>query len=318
MIEQINLNDNSNKLINNNQLNNGIFVSTLSHSTINNEIIDQLIEFGYNSLYSKRIFQYYHPKNVQEAIDYLSFEDGKIQHVFVQERNNDENSICYLCGEEKDIHLSDQINNSLSEDIRESSIKKSFLENRSKSEIKSNRSIKKGNCPACEEDFIPNDNNTLKKCGHAFCDECWYDFLSIKIKENKLTSIKCMDYECNEKPDEGFIINLLHSNEELIDKYKKFKLELEIINDPNKKFCPFPNCNSFLELKDKNNKEVKCSNNHIFCFLCLGKPHGNLPCNKEINKSMIEYEKNNFVKKCPKCDIITEKITGCNHIICSK
>ena len=127
MIEQINLNDNSNKLNNNNQLNNGISLSALSHSTINNEIIDQLIEFGYNSLYSKRIFQYYHPKEIQEAIDYLSFEDGKIQHVFVQERNNAENNICYLCGEEKDIHIVDHINNSLSEDIRESSIKKVFL-----------------------------------------------------------------------------------------------------------------------------------------------------------------------------------------------
>ena len=316
MIEQINPQDNFNISINNNQSNNRINSSALSNSIMNNDIINQLIEFGYSSLYSKRIFQYYHPKNIQEAVDYLSFEDGKIQHVFVQDRNNNENSICYLCGEQKDIHLADQIDNSLSEDIK-SSIRKSFLENRSKLK-KSNGSIKKTNCPACEEDFIPNDKNTLKNCGHSFCDECWYDFLSIKIKENKLNFIKCMDYECREKPDDDFIINLLNSNQELIDKYKKFKLELEIINDPNRKFCPFPNCNSFLELKDKNNKEVKCSNNHIFCFLCLKSPHGNLPCNNEINKSMVEYEKKNFVKKCPRCDIITEKITGCNHITCAK
>ena len=316
MIEQINTQDNFNISINNNQSNNSINSSALSNSIKNNDIINQLIEFGYSSLYSKRIFQYYHPKNIQEAVDYLSFEDGKIQHVFVQDRNNNENSICYLCGEQKDIHLPDQIDNSLSEDIK-SSIRKSFLENRSKLK-KSNGSIKKTNCPACEEDFIPTDKNTLKYCGHSFCDECWYDFLSIKIKENKLNFIKCMDYECREKPDDDFIINLLNSNQELINKYKRFKLELEIINNPNRKFCPFPNCNSFLELKDKNNKEVKCSNNHIFCFLCLKSPHGNLPCNNEINKSMVEYEKNNFVKKCPKCDIITEKITGCNHITCAK
>ena len=319
MIEQMNPQDNVNIFINNiNHPNNGNDLSSLSVSIMNNEIINQLIEFGYNSLYSKRIFQYYHPKDIQEAIDYLFFEDGKIQHIFVQDRNNNENNLCFLCGEEKDIHLANQINDSLSvsEDFKESSIRKRFLENRSKLE-KLNESIKK-NCPACEDEFIPNDKNTLENCGHSFCDECWYDFLSIKIKENKLSSIKCMDYECGEKPDDDFIINLLKLNQELIDKYKKFKLELEIINDPNKKFCPFPNCNSFLELRDKTNKEVKCSNDHIFCFICLKAPHGNLPCKKEINKSMVEYEKNNFVKKCPKCDIITEKITGCNHIICAK
>jgi len=316
MIEQINPQNNFNISINNNQSNISVNSSALSVSIMNNEIISQLIEFGYSSLYSKRIFQYYHPNDVQEAIDYLSFEDGKIQHVFVPDRNNNENNICYLCGEQKDIHLAGQIDNSLSQDIK-SSIRKSFLENKNKLKD-SNESIKKTNCPACEEDFIPNDKNTLKNCGHSFCDECWYDFLSIKIKENKLAFIKCMDYECSEKPDDDFIINLLNSNQELIDKYKRFKLELEIINDPNRKFCPFPNCNSFLELKDKNNKKAKCSNNHIFCFLCLKSPHGNLPCNNEINKSMVEYEKNNFVKKCPKCDIITEKITGCNHITCAK
>ena len=315
MIEQVNSQNISNILINNSQTNNIIDLSLLSNSTMNNEIIIKLIELGYKSVYSKRIFNYYHPKDVQEAIDYLSFENGKIHHYFVQDRNNIEKNICYLCGKEKDIHLDDQIDDSLSEDIKESRIKKSIFENKNNLDIKQSKIMI--NCPACEEDFLSDDKNTLKNCGHSFCNKCWYDFLSIKIKENKLSSIKCMDYECKEKLDDDFIINLLNSNQELIDKYKKFKLELEIINDPNRKFCPFPNCNSFLELKDKNNKEIKCSNNQ-FCFLCLKEPHGNSPCKIEIKKSMAEYEKNNFVKKCPKCDIITEKITGCNHITCTK
>ena len=306
MIEQIN-NENrsiiSNNNISYNNINNDISLSTNS-TTINNEIVNQLIEFGYKPIYSKRIFQFFHPNNIEEALNYLLKEDGKIQHNFIKDRNNMENQ-CYLCGEDKNIHLS--------QELIDNEINNSFEKNKNE-----NNSVVKIECPACDELFIANEKNTLKNCCHSFCDECWFDFLSIKIKENKLTSIKCLEYECKEKPDDEFIINLLNSNQELIDKYKKFKLELEIINDPNRKFCPFPNCNSFLELKDKNNKEVKCSNNHIFCFLCLKPPHGNLPCNNEINKSMVEYEKNNFVKKCPKCDIITEKMIGCNHIICAK
>ena len=33
---------------------------------------------------------------------------------------------------------------------------------------------------------------------------------------------------------------------------------------------------------------------------------------------MIEFEKNNFVKKCPNCNIITEKSYGCNYMTCTK
>ena len=139
--------------------------------------------------------------------------------------------------------------------------------------------------------------NTLKNCFHSFCDECWYDFLSIKIKENKLTSIKCLEYDCKEKPDDEFIINLLNSNQELIEKYKKFKLELEIINDPNKKFCPFPNCNSFL-IKNENEINSKCENGHEYCFKCLNKPHGKKECDQIIDVQNIkEYAKNTFIKQ---------------------
>ena len=185
-----------------------------------------------------------------------------------------------------------------------------------KDDLKSKR--KKIECEVCNEMFTVHEKNKVKKCGHAFCSNCWYDFLSIKIKENKLPSIKCLNYNCKEKLNDEFIIRLLNHNNDLIRKYKRYKLELEIINDPNRKLCPYPNCDSYLELKQIRHKDVTCKNNHTFCFECLKKPHGKLPCNANLDKSMKEYAKNNFVKKCPKCSIITEKNNGCNHITCTK
>ena len=166
--------------------------------------------------------------------------------------------------------------------------------------------------------FNVNNENKLENWGHAYCSSCWFDSLSVKIKENKLPSIKCLDYNCQEKLPDKFILNILKSDINLINRYKRYKLELEIINDPNKKLCTYPNCDSFLELIDIRNKDVTCKNNHTFCFECLKKPHGKLPCNENIDKNFNEYAKNNFVKKCPKCSIIIEKNGGCNHITCTK
>ena len=297
-------------MINNNSnehQNNIINLSSSSLNSINNPIISQLIEFGYNPIYSKRLFLYNHPTNIEEAIDYLAFQSGIIQHHFVQDRNSMDSNICYICGEIKNIHLNfNQINNN---NIN--------LKKEEDSPEKFDDAIKI-ECDICSEKFTPDDNNKLKNCGHSFCNNCWYNFLSIKIKENKISSITCLEYDCQEKPDDGFIINLLNNDTPLILKYKKLKFELEILNDPNKKFCPFPNCDSYLELENPEIKYVKCLNNHHFCFYCLNNPHGQLPCDIKIIKGLDEYSKTNFIKKCPKCGIITEKIEGCNHIICTK
>ena len=41
------------------------------------------------------------------------------------------------------------------------------------------------------------------------------------------------------KLNDEFIIHLLNNNNELIKKYKKYKLEYEILNNPNKKIVLF-------------------------------------------------------------------------------
>ena len=303
----------------NNFQNNSLNISQL----LNNPILIQLIDFGFDPIYSKRIIQYFHPLNVEEALDYLNFNQGIIQHRFIKDRNIN-NITCYVCGEKKEIHIDYIPDNEEDKkffhdsDINNIDIKKSIIfENIETHNIELNFNPQKI-CEICSEVFIPSDENTVKQCGHSYCNSCWYDFFSAQIQENKLTSIKCLNYECQEKLNDEFIIHLLNNNNELIKKYKKYKLEYEILNNPNKKNCPFPNCDSYLELKDPKNKDVTCLNNHTFCFLCLQKPHGKLACDQKLDNSMVEFAKNNFVKKCPNCNIITEKSSGCNHMTCTK
>ena len=388
----------SNTNINNEGINNSIFVSQIQPD---NPILIQLINLGYDPIYSGRIIQFLHPRDVEEALDYFSTNNNIIQHRFIQDKNKS-NILCYICGEKKEKHLGyiHEINNENNvnindnieinnieirdieiEDIENTSSEIKEIENNNNevnnneinnneidvefnnNKIDNNNKIHSndininyynintnaennniklpesnntsflGNnnienskqilsmkylCLICSDYFTQTNKNTLKNCGHSFCDDCWYYFLSTKIKENKLTFIKCLNYECQEKLSDEFIIQLLKEEKELISRYKNYKFELDIINDPNKKLCPFPNCDSFLKLKNKKKTIATCANNHSYCFICLGKPHLKMPCKEQIDKSLLEFSKNNFLKKCPNCNIITEKISGCNHITCSK
>ena len=69
-------------------------------------IVEQLTEIGYNRLYVKRLLFYFHPKTVEEAINYILREDGIIQHYFIEDQKIKENKLCFICGEKENIHLS--------------------------------------------------------------------------------------------------------------------------------------------------------------------------------------------------------------------
>ena len=173
----------SNNIVNNKESipeNNDISIS-LSQSETNNFIFNQLIEFGYNPIFSKRIIQYFHPQNIQEALNYLSKENKIIQHHFIQNRDKNDNN-CFICGEQKEFHLGfipENINsNSVSIIIKNNisrnndNISNDIL-NINKKGNKRNISVNKNSiCPICSENFISLNENTIKKCGHSFCNSC--------------------------------------------------------------------------------------------------------------------------------------------------
>ena len=124
-----------------------------------------------------------------------------------------------------------------------------------------------------------------------------------------------MDHECQEHVSEEFIILHISVNDNLVEKFIKFKKRAEIIKDQNKKICPFPNCDSYLE-KSIISKYVQCENGHEFCFECLKPPHGNESCDAKIEKQFMDWKKGKRVKQCPRCKMFTEKNEGCNHMTC--
>ena len=130
--------------------------------------------------------------------------------------------------------------------------------------------------------------NTIP-CGHLFCINCWFNYLKVLISEAKVENIKCMDYQCNEIISEDFILKHISVDIDLMEKYNKFKKRAEIINDKNKKLCPKPDCDSFLE-KSNLSKYIKCENGHEYCFECLQPPHGDKSCQNQ-EKQFMKWKK---------------------------
>ena len=75
--------ENQNNVSNNNEL-----MNLSTYSINNNPIVSDLVKLGYNYLYSKRLVSYFHPNNLDTALDYLFEINGKIQHYFVKNLSN--------------------------------------------------------------------------------------------------------------------------------------------------------------------------------------------------------------------------------------
>ena len=103
-----------------------------------NPMILQLTEFGFDNIFSRRVFHYLHPEDIDEALNYMAKENGIIQHRYIKNRRDLNNILCYICGEKEEIHLKDiNISNNVIKEEEE------INESNNKSEIKSRNSLKK-------------------------------------------------------------------------------------------------------------------------------------------------------------------------------
>ena len=86
-------------------VNNNIYDRQKSKNVESNPIVIQLIEFGYDKIYSRRVFYYLHPEDIEEALNYMAIDNGIIQHRFIKDNRNTNNQLCYICGQKENIHL---------------------------------------------------------------------------------------------------------------------------------------------------------------------------------------------------------------------
>ena len=282
--------------------------------------IELLNSMGFDKKMINKIYILLRPENIERAIDYMTEIDGIYQHDFFIGTKTKDKNLCFICKKSKRNHrdyipddLINDIQNNNQINIQQNIIENNIIEiNNNKEE---NNDFNYDECEVCYEE-INNEDKELNKlsCGHLFCTQCWYNYLKTSILEAKVDKIKCMNHECKEIITEEFILKHISDNENLIQKYKKFKKRSEIIKDKNKKLCPNPDCDSYLQ-KSKS-KYVQCENGHKYCYECLKPPHGKNSCDQKLEKQFMKWTKGKRVKRCPRCQIYTEKNEGCNHMTC--
>lgn len=168
-------------------------------------------------------------------------------------------------------------------------------------------------CVICFE-----SQNIFKKIpgtSHEFCIQCIGSYLKQNITTNNVLKIMCPD-DCGYKLSESDVIQLLGEDFIMVSKYKKFKLNSEMVKNPNLMWCMTPGCENILQC-GQTSKLITCFKCNLrMCFLCKSVWHEGQTCEEAVDSEYKKYIDHVAVKQCPKCKVRIEKNHGCNHMTC--
>ena len=63
-----------------------------------------LKEMGYNERMVRRVYMFLNPRNINEAIEWMTEVNGLYQHDFYQSKASPRSNICFICGKERKFH----------------------------------------------------------------------------------------------------------------------------------------------------------------------------------------------------------------------
>jgi len=162
----------------------------------------------------------------------------------------------------------------------------------------------------------------LELCRHRFCQICLKEMVDSATNDISLLPLRCLTCKCP--------ISLQDINEIARVEYLPllYKRSLELFMQENKekyRFCPSPDCGQVLRLPLENiskitlknfNKSISCDAcKRVFCLGCWKPDHPGVSCESDLD---LETMKKFNLRICPKCKLVIQKISGCNHMHCKK
>eukprot|EP01083_Nonionella_stella_P209472 759295_1 len=171
-------------------------------------------------------------------------------------------------------------------------------------------------CGVCFEERLLSDIQE-SPCGHIFCKECLYQNYRTKILDGSV-SLTCTEYKCTRKISEDELMSIIGEEQELCQKFVRFKYYAAVSQNPNCRWCPSPDCDTAM-LGDPSQSVLTCSQcSTSICFRCSMPWHEGKLCSDVVDERYKKFVRDKDVRPCPMCQMPIEKNGGCNHIICTR
>jgi len=278
-----------------------------------------LIKSGYDKKMIIKLYIFLKPSNVNEAIHYLTKENGIYQHIFYSSKENKDS--CEICREPRDMHI-----NIIDTSFATTSFNNNISLRNERIDILRIKPVqKKFICKICEEEILEEKNKIeCNLCYNYFCNDCLYSYIKETIRNGKYV-IKCPESDCDSILTKEILDKVLlfskSSNAEknnLKNLLEKNKTKDIVLSNPDLMFCPIVNCVGYCNKKSNTNFNI-CNMGHKFCPTCGELYHKDGKCKdgEKVDELFEQFYKKYRLKKCPYCQVVTLKNGGCNHITCS-
>ncbi|KAI1288003.1 E3 ubiquitin-protein ligase ariadne-1 [Halotydeus destructor] len=183
-------------------------------------------------------------------------------------------------------------------------------------------------CQVCYLEFNPKELSGVG-CGHAFCKDCWMQYLKTKVEDEGSDRLLCPALNCDALVDDIVVLNLL-CDQKARRKYYKLIANNFVSFNKRLRWCPGTECGNVVEILDLSkatSTAAKCNCGQTFCFSCGSEWHEPVMCKylkkwKHKCEDKDNTETLNYIfshtKDCPNCKVVIEKNGGCNHMTCKK
>ncbi|KAI9059786.1 hypothetical protein FKP32DRAFT_1633968 [Trametes sanguinea] len=182
-------------------------------------------------------------------------------------------------------------------------------------------------CGVCCDDSPP--AMFRLRCQHVFCEPCWQEYVTSKIKDEGQCTFRCMHGDCRTVVDGPSIAKLVEPS--VHERYKELIRQSYVGAHRHLRFCPYPGCTETVSCSAGTGSSllsevptVQCGQGHVFCFGC-GMDSDHRPAICKFTKLWLKNARDDAgtsqwiqanTRTCPKCENNIEKNGGCNRIHC--